>query len=368
MPLSTRYYYCNTIEPTFELKISQLLSQIPLNNSVLSISFFGNSTEENYATEVTNLKLLVRDYFGESPPLVTYVIQSSLCHQDVCAEVHFLPSIISIQSVNFNSVGNIRYATFNYEQSKCLIIEGIYGEGIFTAINTILQRENMQISDIVRQWNYIGGITESNNGIQNYQNFNNQRAAFYANADWENGYPAATGIGMDCNGLLTSVVAVSKSKSVRILSIDNPLQVPAHHYSKNVLIGKEISNATPKFERAKLIQYADENLCFVSGTAAIRGEQSMANMDASAQTKQTIENILFLISAENMNTQNANLKEDLVIKSLRVYIKHHQDLPNIKDEIEKVWAHVPVLYLDATICRSELLLEIEGIANNKRVL
>lgn len=365
MPLSTQYYYCNTIEPTFELKINQLLNQLPLNNSILSISFFGNCTEENYSTEVTNLKQLVREYFGESPPLVTYIIQSPLGRQNVCAEVHFLPSSISIQSVSFNSISNIRYATFNYEQSKCLIIEGVYGEGVFTTIQTIFQRENIQISDIVRQWNYIGGITDSHNGVQNYQEFNNQRATFYANVDWENGYPAATGIGMDCNGLIVSLVAVSKSKSVKLLSIDNPLQVPAHHYSKKVLIGDEKSNATPKFERAKLIQYADENLCFVSGTAAIRGEQSMANMDAGAQTRQTIENILFLISAENLNAQNANLKDDLVVKSLRVYIKNHQDLTDIKDQIEKVWTNVPVLYLGANICRSELLLEIEGIAGNK---
>ncbi|MCX6308220.1 MAG: hypothetical protein NTY32_05085 [Bacteroidia bacterium] len=40
-------------------------------------------------------------------------------------------------------------------------------------------------------------------------------------------------------------------------------------------------------------------------------------------------------------------------------------LSAVKAEVEKVWSGIPILYLQADICRKELLVEIEGIAEKE---
>ena len=64
------------------------------------------------------------------------------------------------------------------------------------------------------------------------------------------------------------------------LPLDNPLQVPAHRYSGRVLAsGKEAVRTTPKFERVRLLG----DVVFVSGTAAIKGEDSEFSEDTRVQ-------------------------------------------------------------------------------------
>lgn len=89
------------------------------------------------------------------------------------------------------------------------------------------------------------------------------------------GYPAATGIGCDSGGVMVIVYAVKGFDGAN-LPLDNPLQVPAHRYSGRVLAsGKEAVRTTPKFERVRLLG----DVVFVSGTAAIKGEDSEFSED-----------------------------------------------------------------------------------------
>ena len=163
----------------------------------------------------------------------------------------------------------------------------------------------METSDIVRQWNYINNITEFDGDIQNYQAFNDSRTLYYDKASWAaNGYPAATGIGMDCGGVIVEVIASKINTGEKnIYPIDNSLQMAAHNYSQNVLLGEKDgrlhNKSTPKFERAKTIISNNKGVCFVSGTAAIRGELSLGNSNIEEQTSMTIENIDYLISDKN---------------------------------------------------------------------
>lgn len=48
--------------------------------------------------------------------------------------------------------------------------------------------------------------------------------------------------------------------------------------------------------------------------------------------------------------------------ALRVYIKKKEYFATVKTEIDKVWSKITAIYVQADICRSELLVEIEGIA------
>lgn len=98
----------------------------------------------------------------------------------------------------------------------------------------VLDEEGFGIDSIVRQWNYIEQITaQESDGQQHYQMFNNARSEFYSSTLWKDGYPAATGIGSTCGGVLVDFDAVMLQSDVcRITPIDNKLQVAAHAYSE----------------------------------------------------------------------------------------------------------------------------------------
>ena len=214
--------------------------------------------------------------------------------------------------------------------------------------------------DIVRQWNYIGNITQHRDGRQNYQEFNDARSVYYRKGSWPNGYPAATGIGASCDGIIVGCIAYKSSGG--IYPVNNPLQIAAHEYSKAVLVdnNEDAVKSTPKFERAKLIEISDLAVCFVSGTAAIRGEDSMEADSADLQTIQTIENIEYLVSRENLVKYGCK-PLDLHYLNLRVYIKNAEDYEEVKSIVKARYPDVPAIYTVADVCRPELLVEIEGI-------
>lgn len=235
---------------------------------------------------------------------------------------------------------------------------------IFTKLESILYKHNFTIGDIVRQWNYIGNITGYHNNEQNYQIYNNSRTQFYQKTSWPYGYPAATGIGAQFNGLIISCIAFksTNNKHKRIYPLNNPLQIAAHSYSKEVLIGSSTTSLkeTPKFERAKLIDFANNIFCFISGTAAIRGEYSTHIQSPQKQTELTLDNIEYLISLENLQ-YNSCPDTSLKICNLRVYIKNRNHYQVIRKTVEIRFPLIPAIYLFTDICREELLVEIEGI-------
>ena len=361
------YFY--TDSKKFSNNIESLLNQITDKDRVTSLVFFGSSSDKNYEKELTVLTSMVSGHFKTQIPLFSYISQSLPDSKMMAVEVHYLPDGVPSESLLFKQQNELRYAVFEWKNTKTLVIEGAMassfslsysrqGDEIFEKIGAVLSSESMHIHEIVRQWNYIGNITQVQNGIQNYQAFNDARARFYEKDDWKNfGYPAATGIGTNVSGIGVSLIAIS---GIRSIPVDNPLQIAAHAYSQSLLVGGD--KRTPKFERARIIKNNVGSNCFISGTAAIRGEESMNILNASLQTRQTIENINYLISAENLKQYGLNNGTKLEMNVLRVYIKKMEYLDSVKSEIEKTWPGLPAIYLQADICREELLVEIEGTA------
>ena len=101
---------------------------------------------------------------------------------------------------------------------------------------------------------------------------------------------------------------------------------------------------------------------YISGTAAIRGEVSLRVTRADDQTRTTLENIAYLLSKENLQKQT-----DWVIHSapcplyFRVYVKHAEDFETVKRVVGESYPDLPVLYVQADICRDDLAVEIEGM-------
>lgn len=331
--------------------------------NTLKITFFG-LPESNKEYLVTNRELhrIVKDYFGEQAPLVSFVAQKS-SSPTLVAEVTYL------DDGDARITHHSRYKTIERGTTKELITEGIIpadieantfeqAREIFTAIENILTSEGFRINDIYRQWNYIEDITIKNDGSQNYQEFNDARSIFYSKTKWSNGYPAATGIGTSRGGIMIELYAI-KGTTATNHPIDNPLQVAAHNYSQKVLEGKVMQElderTTPKFERARILG----NTIYISGTAAIKGEQSVAEQDTATQAATTMDIMNKLISKENIPVANNGATYDL----LRIYVKNEEEIPAVKKYMSSRYPSVPKHYLVSDICRPELLIEIEGIAH-----
>jgi enamine deaminase RidA (YjgF/YER057c/UK114 family) len=261
------------------------------------------------------------------------------------------------------------------ENSGCreLITEGILppdigashkeqSDHVFARLEEILHHENFLVSSIIRQWNYIENISSFENEYQNYQAFNDSRSHFYARADWSKGYPAATGIGTQAGGVMVELIAIAGDGLVN-RALDNPLQIAAHKYSQGVLLGAldpcTRQRTTPKFERARIIGLPEQQTAYISGTAAIRGESSLISEDVIEQTQITMQNIDYLISSQNYPVPGARRE----FKLLRVYVKNPQQMEKVRDYMKVSYPDISKLYICADICREELLIEIEGVAD-----
>ncbi len=350
-----------------------------INGVMIRFTMFGECIggDDEYEKNADFLERKVVGKFGDRAPMTSYVTQPLLTMGHYVAEIQ----VINVD-VEHKELGGIRYLLMESDDMKRLMVCGVRGsvkdsirkqsDDLFTKLGNILAKEGFEVSDIFRQWNYIPKITAvDKDDYQHYQAFNDSRTEFYRKADWsEVGYPAATGIGMECGAVVVDVLAVKPlNPSYRIIPIDNDLQLAAHVYSQEVLIGAEgdkvEGRSTPKFERAKVLGNAEEGyICFISGTAAIRGEGSMDSDDAATQTVQTMENIEHLISDHTCNKYGIELSSKVrEIHSARAYVKFAKDTVDIKRVVEDRWPKTSVVYLLGDVCREELLIEIEVVAN-----
>lgn len=345
----------SSVDGALEEQCRDILGRIDNEYTVISIVYFYAAADTDaYLLNDRILHSVTAAVFPECP-LVSCVAQRPMSGRLV-AEVAYLKESAVIER-------HEDYSVLRSEGCVELLTCGIHfplagdiGEQsvkVFDRIGNILESESFKVSDIVRQWNYIDHITTVDDGIQNYQLFNDARSDFYSSADWSNGYPAATGIGCDAGGVTVAVYAVKGFKGAD-RPIDNPLQIPAHKYSGKVLAsGKEVVRTTPKFERGRLLG----NIVFISGTAAIKGENSEFSDDARVQAKEAIDVVEHLVEPSNISKECSGFRFDL----MRVYVRRPQDMETVRDVFSAHFGNIPIHFLTADICRPELLLELEGI-------
>lgn len=370
--MASHIYYLQTALPLSDLKsaVHALLTETR-KDKVYGLVFFAPCPDEGYSLILQRIKEIVYEEIGRVV-LVTLVPELLVAPASLCVEVYEEEDIARRISGVYDS---IHYQCIEDEAQILVEIEGIsssdftqavsfQSKEIFDRLRRLLSGLGFDVSDIVRQWNYIGSITGYRETIQNYQAYNDARSLFYQNVQWRYGYPAATGIGAHFNGIIVGCIALKNKvgKKDGIYALNNPLQIAAHAYSQGVLVdsGRNALKATPKFERAKLVEFAGDWYCFISGTASIRGEKSTHVLSPQQQARQTIENIRYLISVENLK-RHACPALSLELCNLRVYIKDEAFYEEIRSIVEAEFPDIPVAYLVTDICRTELLVEMEGI-------
>jgi enamine deaminase RidA (YjgF/YER057c/UK114 family) len=365
-------YSVVTSETHLAQAIQNLLNGLEPAGNCVSLVFFGSATVSSYENILAEIRMIVVSNFGYAP-LVSFIPQPLCGGFTFGLEAMYVNE--STSQPELKKSGNVHYAIFQVECGEMLILEAVsatnlklsYAEQsveVFEKINSIFQTEHVDTKHIVRQWNYIGDIVGFENGNQHYQLFNNARSEFYKNIQFQHGFPAATGISMSVNSLLVSVIAIVPTGQTTIYAVDNSLQKPAYNYSAEVLVeGESVKlKTTPKFERGKLVVCDNMGVFFISGTAAIRDERSLHVNDVEMQTRETIENINFLLSNENLRLSNVKKDCNLTLDYVRVYLKNRSDYDAVKKIVVEAWPTIKTIFVQAEVCRPELLVEIEGIA------
>ena len=344
----------------------------------LRLVFFGAPADNGvYREHYRELARQIDARWGAKAPVFSYVAQPPL-DSALTLEIHIADKTFA-RNMRYGQAAGEKYIVIDDAPGKLLFTGGILpsdidapvacqSQEVLAKLGEILQAEQMPVDSIVRQWNYIENITMLCGDSQHYQDFNDARSHFYAGPRWESGYPAATGIGTSQGGIMVEAdAAVFGNGANMAVALDNPLQIAAHSYSQEVLIGQPDRHfnerTTPKFERAKAIVInGGVETIYVSGTAAIRGEESLTGVGIEKQTVTTLENIEYLVSKENLKSHEVIAENEPRIKIFRVYLKSDKDLAPAEAIIAERYPGLPVLYVISDVCREELLIEIEGVA------
>lgn len=239
-------------------------------------------------------------------------------------------------------------------------------ERAFSTLKQLYAHLDFRLEDIVRQWNYIGNIYQrSKEQQQYYQLFNEVRKWYYTGLGVETGYPAATGIGMSQPGVAIETHAIKPGVEVSCDAISNPLQCEAFYYGQEVLVGQtgeiQKSKSAPLFERARLVHDNNRSILFVSGTAAIIGQQTVAPGNAAEQTRISIKNIERLASPENLLNRVPKLTcIPNKFAYVRVYVKQAEHIALVGSICQNYFQETPITIVQADVCRENLLVEIEA--------
>lgn len=357
-------------------RLNEYLSIDKATLFITRMTFFVDVMTAKELDEYTrNGRIIIEKAFGDKIPPYSFVSQAPEGETKMACEAAFFSNHRGDYSFSYKRLGSTPYLVLSSPTKDEVIVSGVTSDSnknfeeqsfeVFSQMEDILSLEGMEFSSIIRQWSYIGNITGMHGEEQNYQVFNNLRAKFYAKSNNWIGFPAATGIGMRTNGIVVDFVAASLKGIVRRYPLKNPAQIDAHEYSQNVLVGNSGSGEhelkTPRFERAMVIWNNRMNRVIISGTAAITGENTVATGDVGEQTNITLNNIESLVSPENIkNTiKNSGFSEGK-ISVMRGYVKHKKDVTKVRDIIKQRYPDVPLLMVEADICRDDLLVEIEG--------
>lgn len=204
----------------------------------------------------------------------------------------------------------------------------------------------------LRIWNHLARINEEDRGLERYRRFSIGRHEAFREAGYlfENDLPAASAVGSHDDALTIYFVASNRKP----VAIENRRQISAFAYPP------QYGPKSPSFSRASIVDWGNRSQLFLSGTASIVGHESVHIDDVSKQLGETFRNIDELLA--RASTTSAKLFTRETMTSMKVYVRRAADVSLIEDSISAMLPDLPVVYVEADICRKELLLEIEAIA------
>lgn len=221
-------------------------------------------------------------------------------------------------------------------------------------------------SHLIRVWNFIPGILEPLGGLEHrYMVFNAARHEAYAgwyggSREFEVRVATASGVGHDGRDLLIHGLAAAEPGR----PVENPRQVPSFRYSRRW------GPRPPSFARATLaaLEGGGTPVLLVGGTASVRGEETVHVGDLDRQLEETFRNLSTLVQVgrQRCGSDDDEAPEARLARyrHLRVYYRREEHRRPVSDAVRLAFRRADTVELArADLCRDELLVEIEGVAD-----
>ena len=251
--------------------------------------------------------------------------------------------------------------------------DGVRAMDILTFQQRVLEAYQRVFQDLeallpshpVRFWAFIPGIHDDlGAGLDRYMAFNAGRyGAFAVHLDHPSSFgrsvPTASAVGIEGDYFQLHCLAAEAPG----VPIENPRQVSAYHYSRR------FGPIPPCFARATLLTCGGAPLLIVGGTASVVGEESRHIGDLHGQTQETFRNLASVVAAASGRTLREDACPDDIrsllssFRELRVYCTDFVHRTSIAATVGAMFSsECRIEWLRAALCRSELLIEIEGLA------
>jgi len=224
----------------------------------------------------------------------------------------------------------------------------------------LVQARALGYPHLLRVWNYFPHITRESDGLERYQRFcaGRHQALAEGLSDFPRTLPAGTAVGTMSGPLNIHFLAARQPG----MHVENPRQVRAYEYPR--VYGPR----SPSFARATLRPSISGSHLLISGTASVVGHVSKHIGEPHQQTLEIIHNLNALIT--HTEQIHGVARGQWYGQALfKIYIRHPEHFTTIRDILkEQLPSRTQFLYLQGEMCRSELLLEIEGILAQEKTI
>jgi chorismate lyase/3-hydroxybenzoate synthase len=210
---------------------------------------------------------------------------------------------------------------------------------------------------LIRVWNYLPEINRATDGDERYRHFNSARQTAFRNSGRSTigTVPAASALGSPA-GSPISIYFLASRRPPKM--IENPRQTSAYYYPS------KFGTYSPTFSRACVLSESEGTNLFVSGTASIVGHETIHPGNVAAQTRETLTNIDALLDEANRVVGSHYALDGLKFK---VYVRRASDLAAIESALSAtLHASTSIVYVQADVCREDLLVEIEATGESRR--
>lgn len=296
--------------------------------------------------------------FGTPPPpgvdVPTIALPCPPLGGPAVAEIWTAASPVSIgeeHGIHYASDGTVMFGAIRAPTSTATV--EIVTHELYRKILDFLTASGF--SHLLRIWNAVPHINAIPDAGECYQLFCVGRyRAFAERAEWGatgERLPAATAVGTVGNELYVHFIAAKEPG----IHIENPRQVSAYHYPR------QYGPRSPSFSRATLSTGNSPARLYISGTASIVGHETRHAHNLPGQLREILHNLdVLLVHVAAKGYYRWRSVSELSL--LKVYLRRAEDVEPARQLLAgHLYRDTMVIFLQADICRSDLVVEIEAL-------
>ena len=331
------------------------MNTIPRQNPLLDISYQQRETLADVVSDPYTLAVVDFDNHSVATAGNRILVGTPALAGSELVEVwrtRDMPESGTFESIHYRKTGDLLFGQIQLASDNENI--EITTRTIYEQISQLQQE--LSYTHMIRIWNYMSWINREDDEMERYQSFCvGRHQAIDTSRGFEQHLPAATAVGTHDDNILVYFLAAREDG----IQIENPRQVIAFEYPS------QYAPKSPAFSRAMVKQWGQQKHLYISGTASILGHETRHRDKLIEQLDECLNNMDILIAeADGQADLGINNVSDLT--GIKLYLREPDDLEAVTSQLRnRVGDSVHVMVLHADICRSDLLLEIEGFYSGK---